>query len=282
MGLNTRQIFDAIQPLTQANHNPIDLDRVLDLLLTGDMELQGLFTWRSNYTFLVKLTRPPEAPAVAGHALSVTYPKSPTSTELLAVYKPSQGERPLWDFPEGDLGRREFASYLVSRVLGWPRVPPTVWREDGPHGPGSVQFYIDAEVEAHYFNLRDLPAYTDDFRRMALFDYLVNNADRKGGHCLKDKEGQIWAIDHGLTFHVERKLRTVIWEFANEKIDLALLNDLKRLSRVVDESGELYPALTQVISPAEMRAFQRRINHLLKTGCFPSWTGGYDVPYPPL
>jgi uncharacterized repeat protein (TIGR03843 family) len=204
------------------------------------------------------------------------------SEELLAVYKPCQGERSLWDFPDGTLCQREFASYLVSQVLGWPRIPPVVFRDDGPHGPGSVQLFIDADFETHYFNMRHLSTFTDDFRRMALFDYIVNNADRKSGHCLKGKDGKIWAIDHGLTFHTERKLRTVIWEFADEAISPPLLKDLECLRGMLDESCELYQALGQVITPAEVRAFRKRIDILLKTASFPEWHLGHNVPYPPI
>ena len=202
--------------------------------------------------------------------------------ELLAVYKPCQGERTLWDFPEGTLCQREFATFLVSLVLGWPRVPPVVYRDDGPHGPGSVQLFIEADYEAHYFNLRHFVAFTEEFRRMALFDFIVNNADRKGGHCLKDKGGKIWAIDHGLTFHKDPKLRTVIWEFSDEAIPPPLLKVLERLQAMLDKSCELYQVLGQIITPAEIRAFKKRINLLLKSAAFPEWYPGHNVPYPPV
>jgi hypothetical protein len=288
MGLDIRQIITTVRHVSPANPDEFDLEQVINLLLCGDIELEGQFTWSSNYTFLVKLTRPASPEKLPGLVdmpppVEVVQSAASSPSELLAVYKPGRGERPLWDFPDGTLGQREFAAYLVSRVLGWPRVPPTVFREDGPHGPGSVQLFIDADYEEHYFNLRDLPAYTEDFRRMALFDDIVNNADRKGGHCLKDKNDRIWAIDHGLTFHPDRKLRTVIWEFADEEIASPLWRDLKRLRSLLEEPGELYPALAQVLAPAEMSAFKRRIDRLLKTGRFPAWVSGrYNVPYPPL
>jgi len=265
MGLDIRQIINTVQKLSKADPADFDLHQVVELLLTGDMALQGLFPWSSNYTFLVSLTRP-----------------STPAEEVLAVYKPCRGERTLWDFPEGTLCRREFASYLVSQALGWPRIPPVVFRENGPHGPGSAQLFINADYEAHYFNLRHLPLFTEDFRRIALFDDIVNNADRKGGHCLKDKNGQIWAIDHGLTFHVERKLRTVIWEFSDENIAAPLLRDLKRLRELLDEPGEFYQALAQVITLAEMRAFRRRVDRLLATARFPRMDFGHNMPYPPI
>ncbi|MBN1995174.1 MAG: SCO1664 family protein [Anaerolineae bacterium] len=270
MGLDARQIIDTVQKLSTANRPELDLPWILEMLLEGEIALQGLFPWSSNYTFLVSLSRqaPPEG----------SLPRQ----ELLAVYKPCQGERPLWDFPEGTLCQREFASYLVSQILGWPRIPPVVFRDNGPHGAGSVQLFIDADFEAHYFTLRHLPAFTEAFRSMALFDFIVNNADRKGGHCLKDKDGKIWAIDHGLTFHTDRKLRTVIWEFSDEAIPPPLLKDLERLQSMLDETCVFYRVLAQVISPAEIRAFKKRIGVLLKTTSFPEWSLGHNVPYPPV
>jgi uncharacterized repeat protein (TIGR03843 family) len=117
---------------------------------------------------------------------------------------------------------------------------------------------------------------------MALFDFIVNNADRKGGHCLKDKQGNIWAIDHGLTFHTERKLRTVIWEFADEAIPPPIIKDLECLRDLLSSPSEFCRVLEQIISPAEARAFKRRIDLLLKTTAFPKWYPGHNVPYPPV
>jgi hypothetical protein len=265
MGLNSLNIIQSVQKLSPpVDNNSFDLMWVVEMLLEGDIELQGLFSWSSNYTFLTTLTRPPDP------------------EQLVAVYKPCEGERPLWDFPEGSLCQREFATYLVSLILGWPRIPPVVFREEGPHGAGSLQMFVDADFEAHYFNLRHQSGFTAEFRRMALFDYVVNNADRKGGHCLKDKRGEIWAIDHGLTFHTEHKLRTVIWEFSDEAIPPPLLADLQRLQTLLNESPELCHVFEQVISPTEIRAFKRRIDLLLKTGSFPEWYSGHNVPYPPI
>lgn len=242
----------------------IEVELALDGLLKGEMELQGLMPWSSNYTFLVKLKQ------------------SQNRTDLLGVYKPCRGERPLWDFPDGTLCRREFATYLISQVLGWPRVPPTVLR-DGPHGQGSVQLFIEAEYEAHYFNLRHISTFTEEFRRVALFDYIVNNADRKGGHCLKGKDGQLWAIDHGLTFHTDFKLRTVIWEFCEETIPTTLLKDLERLHNCLkNEPSELSKILAQFISQRELQAFKKRVELLLSTGHLPELHPGRNVPFPPV
>lgn len=268
MGLDSFQVVLGVRKLAnpdnQAPALKLDLECILETLLEGKMELQGLMPWSSNYTFLVSLRRPDH------------------QTKLLAVYKPCRGERPLWDFPEGTLCHREFASYLVSQALGWPRIPPTVMRDQAPHGPGSVQLFIEADYEAHYFSMRHLSALTDDFRRIALFDHLVNNADRKGGHCLKGKDGQIWVIDHGLTFHTDHKLRTVIWEFCDEAIPAQLLKDIERLRSLLSESAELYQALEQLINPAEIRAFRDRIDLLLLAGRFPELHPGRNVPYPPV
>jgi uncharacterized repeat protein (TIGR03843 family) len=237
-------------------------EQTLASLLEGEMELEGLMPWSSNYTFLVKVT-------------------CLNQNSLLGIYKPCQGERPLWDFPGGRLCYREFASYLVSQALGWPRIPATVLRE-GPHGPGSVQLFIEAEYEAHYFNLRHKSALTEDFRRIALFDYITNNADRKGGHCLKDKQGQIWAIDHGLTFHTDFKLRTVIWEFCEEEIPAGLMTDLEQLRIALTESSEFCQILGHFISSREIQAFKRRIERLLAAGHLPELHSGRNIPFPPL
>ena len=168
----------------------------------------------------------------------------------------------------------------MSLVLGWPRIPPTVIR-NGPHGLGSVQLFIEAEYEAHYFNMRGMPAFVEDFRRMALFDYIINNADRKGGHCLKGKDGQIWAIDHGLTFHVEPKLRTVIWEFCDETVPDTLLQDLVKLHQLI-QNPEFCQTLGDLISSREIKAFEKRVNALASTGQFPQTRMGRNVPFPPI
>jgi uncharacterized repeat protein (TIGR03843 family) len=235
---------------------------IIETLLNGKMELQGLMPWSSNYTFLAD---------IQDRARGIS---------LLAIYKPGEGERPLWDFPDQTLSLREFTSYLVSQVLGWPKIPPTVLRE-GPHGLGSVQLFIEAEYEAHYFNMRGMPTFAEDFRRMALFDFIVNNADRKGGHCLKGTDGQVWAIDHGLTFHVEPKLRTVIWEFCEETIPQLLLDNLAHLQQLM-EQGEFCQLLSDLISPREVEAFKRRVAVLVARGRFPATRSGRNMPYPPI
>jgi uncharacterized repeat protein (TIGR03843 family) len=248
------------------HHSPVfdpEADTILRLLVEANLDLHGLMPWSSNYTFLVSLE------------------DAAKQASLLAVYKPCAGERPLWDFPSGNLCYREFVSYLVSQVLGWPNIPPTVLR-DGPHGEGSVQLFIEAEYEAHYFNMRDTSAFTPEFRGIALFDYIVNNADRKGGHCLKDKHGQLWAIDHGLTFHPDYKLRTVIWDFCSESIPEPLLEDLTRLQKLLDKKSELQQTLKQYLNQQEIRALKRRVDYLLSRGHFPDMHPGRNIPYPPI
>lgn len=240
-----------------------DADAILRLLVEANLDLHGLMPWSSNYTFLVGL----EDAARQG--------------SVLAVYKPCAGERPLWDFPSGNLCYREFVSYLVSQVLGWPNIPPTVLR-DGPHGEGSVQLFIEAEYEAHYFNMRDTSAFTPEFREIALFDYIVNNADRKGGHCLKDSQGRLWAIDHGLTFHPDYKLRTVIWDFCRESIPAPLLEDLTRFQKLLNENSELQQTLKQYLNQREIQALKRRVDYLLSRGHFPDMHPGRNIPYPPI
>ena len=167
--------------------------------------------WSSNATFLAKLEH--------------------DGVESLAIYKPRKGERPLWDFPRGTLCDREVAAHLVSEALGWDIVPLTILR-DGPAGVGMVQRFVDHDPEEHFFTLRE--RFGDMFRRFALFDVVINNADRKSGHCLRDRHDHVWGIDHGVSFHAAVKLRTVIWDYEGEPIgpaDLAALQRARRPAR---------------------------------------------------
>jgi len=186
--------------------------------------------------------------------------------QAMAVYKPRRGERSLWDFSHGTLCTREVAAYVVSQALGWPLIPPTVLR-DGPYGPGALQLYIDADPEANYFTFREerLP----DLLPVALFDILVNNADRKGGHLLLDIRGHIWAIDNALTFHTESKLRTVIWDFAGQPIPEEYQAVLRRLQEHL--AGESAPCqmLAKLLIEDEVAALQGRLAALLEDGFFP-------------
>ena len=160
----------------------------------GKIDVEGLVPWGSNYTFIVTIRH--------------------DGKQANAVYKPSRGERPLWDFPDGTLAFREVAAYLVSEALGFPNVPPTILR-DGPQGIGMVQLYIEMVDGQHFFTLRD--QHRDEMKRIAVFDAIINNTDRKGGHVLLGEDGKLWCIDHGVTFHEEPKLRTVIWDYRRSK-----------------------------------------------------------------
>jgi uncharacterized repeat protein (TIGR03843 family) len=225
----------------------------VDVLTRGDLTVKGRLPWSSNATFLVEATL--------------------DGVTTLGVYKPQRGERPLWDFPRG-LYRRELAAWHLSEALGWGLVPLTVPRE-GPYGEGSVQLFVKADFEQHYFTLREDARHHDRLRRICAFDLVANNADRKSGHCLLGEDGAVYAIDNGLCFHVEPKLRTVIWEFGDEPVPPPLLDDLRRLV-----AASLPPALGELIDADEWQALRRRARALVKAGRFPSETGGRGYPWP--
>jgi len=239
----------------------LDMEQALEILSNGAMEKShGLMPWSSNYTFLVVVRL--------------------ADAEVLAIYKPRRGERPLWDFPDGTLALREVAAFCVSRALGWDFIPPTVLR-DGFLGLGAVQLFVDSDPEAHYFNLRDQHVHT--FQRVAAFDYIVNNADRKGGHCLKDSDGHIWTIDHGLTFHYEHKLRTVIWDFAGQPVPDDILEDLRALRQALQQPlNAVHSELATLLTGREMKSFGQRIDRLIAAGTFPVPGVGRNVPFPPI
>lgn len=216
------------------------------LLAEGEIQTHGAIPWSSNYALLLTVRL--------------------DQLEALAIYKPRRGERPLWDFPAGTLYRREFAAFLLSEALGWKLVPPTVLR-DGPYGLGTLQLYIASDPEQHYFSI--YPRHADDFRRVALFDVIANNADRKAGHCLLDASGRLWSIDHGICFHVEPKLRTVIWDFADEPIPASMLADLQRLSIQLAPGETLANEFSRLLSPPEASALCERVTGLLTSGRFP-------------
>jgi uncharacterized repeat protein (TIGR03843 family) len=233
-------------------------ERILPLLEQGDLEVLGLLPRASNYTFLARV-----------HA---------GSDEALAVYKPKAGEIPLWDFPDGTLHRREVAAYEVARALGWPDVPTTVLR-DGPHGVGSVQLFVEFDPAQHYFTLQEARA--DDFRRVAVFDVVVNNADRKAGHCLLAEDGRIWLVDHGVCFSAEPKLRTVIWQFAGEPVPPGACEDLQRLAGDL-RTGHLRKRLSGLLDHQEMTALRARVGGLIASGRLPQPGPGRPYPWPPV
>lgn len=214
----------------------------------------------SNYTFLARLGGP---------------------EGRLVIYKPRRGEAPLWDFPTGTLCQREVAAYLVSAAAGFGIVPPTVLR-DGPAGPGSVQEFVEHDFGCTAFDLYD--DHAAELRRIALFDLVVNNADRKAGHVFPDAEGHVWAIDHGICFHADPKLRTVLWDFADQPLSGEERACLQRLRTAL--SGDLGVALTELLDPEELTALRRRLKIVLKAGAFPApgpaWGPGRAFPWPPI
>lgn len=228
----------------------------------GHIELKGQFTLGSNYTFFVNI-------AYNQH-------------ELSGVYKPQKGEQPLWDFPENTLAGREVAAYLVSEALGWGIVPFTLFREQGPYGPGSLQEYIEYDPNYHYFSFKAEDK--ERLRPVALFDHLTNNADRKGSHVFfEENTRRLYAIDHGLCFNEEDKLRSVIWDFAGEPFSPELLSALQRLRTLLRPSAQLYSDLSLYLNPREIAALDARAENLATLGEFPYPPNDRRVyPYPPL
>lgn len=227
---------------------------VEEVLRCGQIQVLGRIANSSNATFLVELTH--------------------GDIQHMAVYKPEDGERPLWDFEPG-LYRREVAAYLVSEALGWHIVPTTIIRDDGPLGIGSLQLFIDHDPSEHFFTLfGQRPETHPQLRRLALFDLVINNADRKAGHVLCDLDQRLWGIDHGLCFAAPLKLRTVIWEFAGEVIDDELLEELAPLAEEVP--AEVAAQLTW----QEVAALQDRVAQLLISRRYPDDLTGRRFPWP--
>lgn len=246
---------------------------ILQFLQTGTFKLEGLLPWSSNYTFLVQIC------GDWGEG---------QQTELEAVYKPRRGERPLWDFSQGTLCQREKAAFLISESLGWQLVPPTVLRE-GPHGLGSVQQFIPHDPERHYLTFEGEAAYRPQLQRIALFDILINNADRKSGHVLLQEQAEasitprLWTIDHGVCFHTDYKLRTVIWEFAGQPIPQELQQDLASFqARLSNKESNLRLQVAELLTQREILALQKRIHHLLSQGIFSPPGPGRHYPWPPI
>jgi hypothetical protein len=240
------------KPLSAAN-------KLKQTLEKGEISLQGQFLLGSNYTFLVTVHH--------------------DGQEFPAVYKPTRGEQPLWDFPEASLARREVAAYLVSEALGFGLVPLTVLR-DGPLGPGSLQQFIEYNPNYHYFNFK--PADRQLLRPIVLFDLLINNADRKGSHVFFEKRTRrLFGIDHGLCFHADDKLRTVLWDFAGEAIPPDLLSALKTFRSALDLN--LPADLEPYLSLDEIAALRARADALLAQPVFPQPPQDRrSFPYPPL
>jgi uncharacterized repeat protein (TIGR03843 family) len=224
----------------------------IDVLTRGTLTVKGRFAEGSNVTLLVEATL--------------------DAVTMRGVYKPMRGERPLWDFPRG-LFRREIAAWHLSEALGWGLVPLTIPR-DGPYGEGSIQQFVDADFEQHYFTLREVPAHLEALQRICAFDLIANNADRKSGHCLLVGD-TIYAIDNGLCFHVQPKLRTVIWDFVGQPVPEPILADLRRFV-----AQPLPEALTELLEADECRALRARARGLIRKGCFPGDAVGDGYPWP--
>jgi hypothetical protein len=246
-----------LSQLDQVEHKK----KVLTALREGEMTVTGQFMQSSNYTFLSQ----------------VKY----LDMKFKAVYKPQKGETPLWDFPKGTLGKREVAAYLLSEYLGWDLVPPTILRRKAPLGRGALQVFVDNDPNRHYFSFDEKTRLR--LKPTMLFDLMINNADRKGGHILLDAEDHLWLIDHGTCFHSEFKLRSVIWDFSGQTIPGPLLSDLQRLEKDLAENGNIKKELLHLLSKSELDALQQRIAILqqLKTFPFPD-KNRRTIPWTPL
>ena len=246
------------QPVEPVLRQPVDDAEALQLLRDGEIDLEGRLLDASNVT-LVGVIR---TGTLAGEC----------------VYKPVAGERPLWDFPDGTLAGREISAFLVSEATGWQVVPPTVLRE-GPFGPGMVQLWIEGDdgVDLPAFVRRDEPA----LRRMAVFDAVVNNADRKGGHIIPTPAGRVYGVDHGICFSVEPKLRTLLWRWAGTPLPDDAVEVLERLGDSLrDDLGE---ELHEHLTRREVRRTQQRVADLLRTGRHPQPSGDWPaLPWPPF
>lgn len=231
---------------------------VLEVLEHGSFETVGLLPYSSNYAFLATACL--------------------DGVEVKAVYKPRRGERPLWDFPPGTLAAREYAAYLISEAGDWGVVPPTVLRTGAPMGEGSVQQFINHDPNRHYFVLAE--ERPGDFPSLAAFDIVINNADRKAGHVIEDATGRLWAVDHGLSFNVEDKLRTVIWDFAADPLGAELVDQLRALrDKLLDPDG-LGGELGTLLSEEEAAATLHRTESLIDAGRFPVPESEYRLPWP--
>ena len=233
-------------------------EEALDLLRTGTLSVEGRLVDASNTTLYCALTR--------------------DELTTACVYKPVRGERPLWDFPDGTLAEREAAAYVVSAALGWNVVPPTVLR-DGPFGEGMVQLWIDGDetVDLTVLVREDIAP----LRRMAVFDAVINNADRKGGHLIPMPDGHVYGVDHGVSFHQQDKLRTLLWGWAGEPLTDEAVDALSALRAELE--GSLGEALGALLTRREVAAVNRRVDRLLTTRRHPEPSGDWPaVPWPPF
>ncbi len=236
----------------------LSLEAALELLRDGTLDVEGRLVDASNATLYCAV--------------------SLEGVTAACVYKPIMGERPLWDFPDGTLAGREVAAYLLSEATGWEIAPPTVMR-DGPFGTGMCQLWVEPDPSVDLVSL----ARSDhvELRRMAVFDAVANNADRKGGHLLPQLDGHIYGCDHGVCFHVEDKLRTLLWGWAGQRLPDEATYVLSELCRQL--SGPLGDSLHDLLTRAEVSATRRRIERLLRTRRHPQPSGEWPaVPWPPF
>ncbi|MEU8249566.1 SCO1664 family protein [Nonomuraea sp. NPDC048916] len=246
----------AIRP---SSPSAMEAEGALTLLRDGRLEVAGRLVEATNMTLYCSVT-------LAGRTAA-------------CVYKPVRGERPLWDFPDGTLAAREVAAFEVSQATGWQIVPPTVYR-DGPFGPGMCQLWIDTQREIDLTRL--IRSRNPVVRRMAVFDAVVNNADRKGGHLLPLSTGHVFGVDHGVCFAVEDKLRTVLWQWRGKPLAREAVAVLAKLERDL-ESGALGRRLRELLSLAEVEATWRRVRRLLDTGVHPYPSEDWPaIPWPPI
>ncbi len=231
-------------------------DELIDLFQNGEIEIEGRMADSSNATLLVVVH---EGSGGRSHR---------------AIYKPGSGERPLWDFPPG-LYKREVAMYRLAHQMGWDVVPPTTIA-DGPFGEGSVQAFVNADFRHHYFSLHEEGIGTGDLKTLCALDIVSNNTDRKSGHCLLGSDGRIYGIDHGLSFHAQFKLRTVMWDYVGEPLPATVIAGLEKLV------AEGVPVdVCSLLDRFEIDAVVARAKALLEAGCYPDdETGGRRWPWP--
>jgi uncharacterized repeat protein (TIGR03843 family) len=246
------------------------------VLETGEITVIGRMPNSSNATFLVMIA--PGEVDLTDRPVDDRNIPTPGPNESLGIYKPAKGERPLWDF-SGELWKREVAAFELSTWLGWDVIPATVER-DGPFGVGSVQRFVEADFEEHYFTLYEHEKHHPNLLMMGAFDVLANNADRKGGHCLIASDGRIWGIDNGLCFHEEPKLRTVIWEFAGEPIPDDLQPSLNRLAATDPCDSAAFGRLAELLDESERAALVQRAKVLQRRHTMPQPRSERAYPWP--
>jgi uncharacterized repeat protein (TIGR03843 family) len=259
---------------------------VAERLRAAPFEPVGRFADASNATLLVRLTdRDPRTLA----ELAADLGREPTLDDLdpadLAVHKPRGGEAPLWDFPAGTLHRREVAAYEVSAALGWDLVPVTVLVEHGPFGVGSLQRFVPHDPAQHYFHLLEQggPRVVAQLRAMVVLDVVIDNADRKGGHVLReDGTDRVRLVDHGVSFNVHGKLRTVGWHFAGELVPEQLRADVAGVADELAADGPLAQRLAELLSAEELAVLADRCERTVELEVFPEPTGRHPFPWPML